>query len=128
MRLFAKPHLARAGWAVILSAASAGPALAAPFCIQSQALPPQCNYYDAAECQSDAARQGGVCEANPQQLTLQPGVGQYCLVTSDGVSLCIYPDRGSCQADALRQHGACTTAPNIQPGRAPDPFSAVGGL
>src|ERR1700744_5036017 len=91
MRLFAKPHLAQTGWALILSAASAGPALAAPFCIQSQALPPQCNYYHAAECQADAARQGGVCEANPQQLTLHPGIGQYCLATSYGASYCIYP-------------------------------------
>ena len=81
MRLFTKPHLAGFGWAIIL-AGSAGPALAAPFCIESQALPPQCNYFDAAQCQSDAARQGGVCSANPQQLTLQPGIGQFCLVNS----------------------------------------------
>jgi hypothetical protein len=127
MRLRAKLHLAQFGWAFIL-AASAGSALAAPFCIENQALPPQCNYYDAAECQADAARQGGVCSANPQQLTLQSGIGQYCLATSYGASLCIYPDRGSCMADAVRQHGACTAAPNVAPGKAPDPYSAVGGL
>ena len=127
MRLLAIPRTARLGWAVIL-AGTAGPALAAPFCIENQAMPPQCNYYDAAQCQSDAARQGGVCSANPQQLSLQPGIGQYCLATSSGVSSCIYPDRGSCMAEAARQHAACTEAPNIAPGRAPDPYAAVGGL
>jgi hypothetical protein len=127
MRLLAIPRTAGLGWAVIL-AGTAGPALAAPFCIENQSLPPQCNYYDAAQCQSDAARQGGVCSANPQQLSLQPGIGQYCLATSSGVSSCIYPDRGSCMAEAARQNAACTEAPNIAPGRAPDPYAAVGGL
>jgi hypothetical protein len=126
MRLL--PHTARFGWVAALLG-SAAPALAAPFCIQSQSLPPQCMYYDAAECQNDAARQGGVCSANAAELTLQPGIGQYCLVTSGGASLCIYPDRGSCMADAARQHGACTAAPNAAPGsKAPDPYSSVGGL
>jgi hypothetical protein len=127
MRSFTKPHLARFGWAIIL-AGSAGPAFAAPFCIENQALPPQCNYFDAAQCQNDAARQGGVCSANPQQLTLQPGIGQFCVVTSYGTSACIYPDRGSCMAEAARQHAACTDAPNVAPAKAPDPYAAVGGL
>ena len=127
MRLLAIPRVTGFGWAIIV-AATAPPALAAPFCIQSQALPPQCNYYDASECQNDAIRQGGVCSANPQELTLQSGIGQYCLTTSDGVSLCVYPDRGTCMADAARQHGACVAAPNVAPGRSPDPYSAVGGL
>ncbi len=127
MRLLAIPRTARFGWALIL-AGTAGPAIAAPFCIESQALPPQCNYYDASECQSDAARQGGVCSANAHALTLQPGIGQYCLATSYGASFCVYPDRATCMADAIRQHGACTAAPNVAPGRSPDPYSAVGGL
>jgi hypothetical protein len=127
MRLFATPTLARFGWAAVL-AGTASQALAAPFCLQSQAIPPQCNYYDAAECQNDAARQGGVCSANPSELRLQPGIGQYCLATSYGVALCVYPDRGSCMVEAARQHAACTQAPNVAPGREPDPYSAVGGL
>lgn len=127
MRWFATPRPARCGWAIIL-ACTACPALAAPFCVESQALPPECNYYDASQCQTDAARQGGICSANPQQLTLQPGIGQYCVTNSYGVSSCIYPDRGSCTAEATREHAACTAAPDIAPGRAPDPYSAVGGL
>jgi hypothetical protein len=127
MRRFATPRLACSGWAIIL-ASIAGPAFAAPFCVESEALPPQCNYYDAAQCQTDAARQGGICSANPQQLTLQPGIGQYCVTNSYGVSSCVYPDRGSCTDEAARENAACTAAPNVAPGRAPDPYSAVGGL
>lgn len=127
MQLLTKFFPARFGLVIVLASAG-GPALAAPFCLESQSVPPQCIYDDASECQNDAARQGGVCEANPQQLTLQPGIGQYCVVTSSGVSSCIYPDRGSCAAEAARQHGACTAAPEIAPARTPDPYSAVGGL
>ncbi len=127
MRPFATRQLARFGWALILSGA-AGQAFAAPFCLQSQTIPPQCMYYDAAECQTDAARQNGVCSANPQEFTLQPNIGQYCLATSYGVAFCVYPDRATCMADAVRQHAACTAAPNVAPGKSPDPYSAVGGL
>lgn len=127
MRSLTIPHGFRFGWAAIM-VAIASPALAAPFCMQSQSLPPQCNYYDANECQKDAGRQGGVCSANPQQLALQPGIGQYCVVTSGGVSACIYSDRSTCMAEAARQNGACTQAPNVAPSGSPDPYSAVGGL
>lgn len=112
----------------ILLAGLARPGEAAPFCIQNQSMPPQCNYYDASQCEHDAERQGGVCSANAQQFALQGGVGQYCVVTSGGASSCVYPDRGSCMAEAQRQHGACTAAPNIAPAKAPDPYGAVGGL
>jgi len=104
------------------------PAPAAPFCLGNQTIPPQCIYYDASQCQADAARQGGVCSANAAQLTLQPGIGQYCVVSSDGASACIYPDRQTCMTEAVREHGACAEAPTIAPGKAPDPYAAVGGL
>lgn len=128
MRLLRIRRGARFGWATAL-VMSATPALAAPFCIQSQTLPPQCNYYDAQECQHDAARQGGVCSVNPQQKAmLQPGEGQYCIVTSGGASACVYADRGTCMREAEREGAACTTAPTIAPAKAPDPYAAVGGL
>jgi hypothetical protein len=127
MRLLAIPRTAMVGW-VVVAAGTACPALAAPFCIENQSMPPQCNYYDASECQNDAARQGGVCSANPQQLNLQSGIGQFCVTTSYGASSCVYPDRGSCMAEAAREHASCTAAPNVAPGKAPDPYSAIGGL
>jgi len=102
-------------------------ALAAPFCIENQALSPQCMYYDANQCRLDAQRQGAICSANPKEVRLTRGVGQYCVVTSELVSLCVYGDREPCEADARRQNGTCTNAPQIAPVGAPDPYSAIGG-
>jgi hypothetical protein len=112
---------------LVLLAASATPAVAAPFCVRTQALPPQCIYVDAAQCQNEALRQGGVCTVNSAEVRVNPGIGQYCVVTSSVVSLCAYPDRGTCMAEAARHNGACVEAPGIAPGRAPDPYAAVGG-
>lgn len=127
MRLLIFPRTVRIGWAVVL-AATGGPAFAAPYCVENQSLPPQCIYADPSECQAAAQKQGGVCSANPQQLSLQQGIGQYCVVTAGGASNCSYADRSTCMAEAQREQGACTTAPQIAPSRAPDPYSAVGGL
>jgi hypothetical protein len=102
-------------------------AQAAPFCIESQALSPQCIYYDADTCRREAYRQGAICSANKDEVRLTTNVGQYCLVTSQLVSLCIYSDRGTCSADAERQHGTCTNAPTVAPSAAPDPYAAIGG-
>src|SRR5579863_4136457 len=55
-------------------------AQAAPFCIQSQGLPAQCIYYDAGDCQREANRQGAICTASPDEVTLSTNLGQYCLV------------------------------------------------
>ena len=126
MHLFANARAARLCFALLL-AGIASPALAAPFCIENQALPPQCNYYDAAQCETEAARQGGVCSANPQQMPLQAGVGQYCVAISGGASSCVYSDRGTCMAAARQLGGACTAAPAVAPSRAPDPYAAVNG-
>jgi hypothetical protein len=102
-------------------------AQAAPFCIESQGLSPQCIYYDADNCRREANRQGAICSANKDEVRLTTNVGQYCLVTSQQVSLCIYSDRGTCSADTERQHGTCTNAPTVAPSAAPDPYAAIGG-
>lgn len=101
--------------------------LAAPFCIESQALPPQCMYYDAASCQREATRQQAACSVNVKELPLSNNVGQYCMVSSDGASQCFYSDRTTCAAAATRQHGLCTNAPTVAPSAAPDPYAAIGG-
>jgi hypothetical protein len=80
---------------------------AAPFCLQSQTLPPQCIYHDAALCAKDAARQGGECSGNKKELRLVPSVGKYCVVTSQKASLCIYASLDSCQKVAHAQGAAC---------------------
>lgn len=116
-------------WSGLLLACIATPAvaLAAPFCLRTQALTPQCIYADPAQCERDASRQGGVCSVNTDAVTLNPGIGQYCMVTGSLVSLCVYPDRGTCLQDALRHNGACVEAPQLAPFKAPDPYAAVGG-
>ncbi|HEY8287744.1 MAG TPA: DUF3551 domain-containing protein [Acetobacteraceae bacterium] len=101
---------------------------AAPFCIKSQILPPQCIYQDAQQCDRDAQRQGAVCSANPQELTLRPGNGKFCVVTSARTSLCAYGDRTTCARDAASQNGTCTDAPPSMAGvGVPDPYSATNG-
>jgi hypothetical protein len=100
---------------------------AAPFCIGSEALPPQCIYYDAGSCNKEAVRQGGVCSVNTKEVHITRNVGQYCVVTSQQVSLCIYSDRSSCTAAATLQHGACVHSPETAPSGAPDPFSSTAG-
>jgi hypothetical protein len=96
---------------------------AAPICLQTQAIAPQCIYYDANQCRRDANRQGGICSANPREIRDTPNVGQYCLLTSERVSLCVYSDRASCDADAARQNAACTYATGRRPSGAPDPYA-----
>ena len=100
---------------------------AAPFCIGSESVPPQCIYYDADSCRRVANKQGGVCSANPKELRVSTNLGQYCVVTSQQVSLCIYLDRGTCETAAVQQHGACVSSPGVAPSGAPDPFSPTGG-
>jgi hypothetical protein len=128
MRLLRIPRAVRSGLATALVLA-ANPAIAAPFCLQTQSVPPQCIYYDAHECQLEANRQGGTCSVSTQeQAMLRPGEGQYCMVTSGGASVCAYPDIQSCDAAARSQNATCVEAPNVAPAKAPNPYSAVGGL
>lgn len=100
-------------------------ALGAPFCLQTQAVPPQCMYYDANECAQDAQKQGGLCTPNPAEVKVSAGIGHYCLMTSSGASSCIYADIQNCEADAQRQQAACVQAPNAPETPGADPFRQV---
>lgn len=123
MTLFA-PALRLAALAVLFTPA----AMAAPFCITGQVLPPQCIYFDARQCDRDAQHQGQVCSANPAEVTLSRGAGLYCVVTSSRVSLCAYTDRTTCDREARQQNGTCTGAPARSAGvGAPDPYSPTSG-
>jgi hypothetical protein len=98
-------------------------ASAAPFCLSSPAIPPQCMYYDADLCSKDSAKQGGYCVPNPAELHAGVGSGQYCMVTSQGVTECNFLDRVSCATEALRQHGACFHDEQRTVG-VPDPYAS----
>ncbi len=121
-------HFPRLPGLAVLAVAFGTPAAAAPFCIQSQILPPQCIYYDAQQCSLAAQRQGATCAANPAELKLSAGNGPYCVVTSSQASVCAYADRGTCAREAARQQGTCTDAPSRAGGvGTPDPYSPVNG-
>lgn len=105
---------------VLLGAAFAtyAPALlAAPFCVTKQGLPLDCNYYDAVQCRNRAQQLSAVCTVNEAEITLQPGIGKYCVVNSSRVSMCSYTDRTTCDSDAMRSGGVCVDFPGkkVQP-------------
>ncbi len=77
-------------FAGLLLTAAPMPAEAAPFCVQTEAVPPQCIYFDAGSCNKRAIQLGGTCSANESEVQLSGAIGHYCLVTSSLASLCIY--------------------------------------
>jgi hypothetical protein len=107
---------------------------AAPFCLQTEALPPQCIYYDADDCNRAARKQSitGTCSINPREMRIAARGAEYCVVTSERLAQCIYLDRISCDQNAARLHGVCTympTAGRKQPASgAPDPYAVSPGL
>ncbi len=113
--------------ALLLAAALPAPsALAAPFCLQTQAVPPQCLYFDANTCRQEAAHQRGVCVVNPEEVSVTPGGGDYCLVTSTGASSCVFQDINACAREAVHQGGVCVDAPPRAAGNTPNPYQPAG--
>jgi len=110
---------------LILLAAAPLPAAAAPFCVQTQALPPQCMFFDAGSCEDRARQLGGLCSVNRNEVHISPGLGHYCLLTSTMASQCIYADRGTCERDAQQQRGACIDAPTRPESPAADPYRDI---
>lgn len=107
---------------LFLSVAIPDPAaLAAPFCVTSQALPPQCIYDDPGLCQRDAAHQGGVCAANADAAIQVEGSAPYCLAVAGGPALCRFYDVRSCVLEARHHRTACITAPVAPATVAPAP-------
>lgn len=109
-------------------------AQAAPFCLQTEALPPQCIYYDPDNCNRAARLQSptGSCSANPREVRIAARGGEYCIVTGERVANCVYVDRISCDRSAARHHAVCTYIPSAGRGRpavgAPDPYAVAPGL
>jgi hypothetical protein len=84
------------------------PSIAAPFCVQAQAIPAECFYYDAVQCRKRAHELNGLCVANPGELVITPGgTGKYCLVLSSRHTQCVYADRTTCENDAVPASGVC---------------------
>jgi hypothetical protein len=100
---------------------SAMKADAAPLCVQVVGQPSRCIYVDPGQCRRDAARQGGLCAANPAEFPVTVvGGSQFCVVESNLAMSCVYPDRKSCTDESIRRQGTCVTAlprphPTIDP-------------
>ena len=117
-------HFPRRFFALLLLA-SPLPAVAAPFCVQTQSVPPQCIYVDAASCNERARQMQGYCSVNEDEVKLSGGLGHYCLLTSALVSMCIYADRGTCDRDASRQQGVCVQAQVLPESPGADPYREI---
>ena len=94
--------VAFAGWLL-----PAAPTHAAPFCVHTKAIPPQCIYFDPSSCNKRAIQMGGICTANEDEVKVTSGIGHYCLVTSGMASFCSYASRDTCDRDARQQQGVC---------------------
>jgi hypothetical protein len=101
------------------------PAVAAPFCVYSEALPPQCIYFDPASCAKRATQLGAYCSVNGNEVQLSTALGHYCLVTSGLHSSCIYVDEANCTRDARQQGGACVKSETSPDSPAADPFHDI---
>ncbi len=108
---------------MLIFAMNAPAAWAAPFCVVVQGIPPQCMYHDARECWQRANQLHGVCNPNPEEITLPAGSNRFCFVDSSRASQCIYPDRGTCNRDAASKGGACIDNRDVNPVQ-PDPYQA----
>ena len=111
--------------AMLAGVALAAPAHAAPFCVQTEGVPPQCIFVDAGSCAEQARKVNGYCTVNTAELHIEPGLGHYCLLSSGLVSNCYYPDSSSCEAEARRQRGVCVSAPARAESPPPDPYRRV---
>lgn len=98
---------------------------AAPYCVQTEAIPPQCQYFDPASCDARAQQMGGYCSVNTAELQVAPGVGHFCELLSGNVANCLYPDYDSCNLRAKREHGVCVAAPARDESPPPDPYRHI---
>lgn len=80
---------------------------AAPFCVASQSLPLQCQYYDIKVCLQDAEKIKAQCKVNPEEVDLEASNGRFCLIKSYGAPDCIYSDFSSCNKNNTNRDGLC---------------------
>jgi hypothetical protein len=122
---FGRSHRVRAALVGVLVLVTPSAVPGAPFCVRTEAIPPQCIYTDAASCDGRAQQMGGTCSVNTAEVHVPAGLGHYCLVTSSLVSACIYADPATCAQEALHQQGACVEAPNRPESPPPDPYRDI---
>ena len=121
------PRCRTAAVAGLVLLAAPLPVAAAPFCVQTEAIPPQCIYFDARSCNDRAHEMGGTCSVNTAEVHISVGLGHYCLLTSAQISACIYPERAACDAEAQASAWRlCRGARTHRKARAPIPIATCG--
>lgn len=114
------------GAALIFVALVASPsARAAPFCVETQAVPPQCIYFDARDCAVRARQLGGTCSVNTSEVKVSAGLGHYCMMTTGLVSSCIFLSLNECDREARHQGGVCVFKPSRAESPALDPYREI---
>jgi hypothetical protein len=94
--------------AALATLAWSASAQAAPYCIQSVGLPPQCLFGDVSQCRREALRVNGVCGLNPKEVLLpKTPAGRFCLVHNGPIVECIYVDRRTCDTESARRSAIC---------------------
>jgi hypothetical protein len=80
-------------------------ATASPFCVVTGAGR-QCRYFDVSSCQRVAARMGGACVVNSDEVRAPPSDASFCVVASFGTQ-CIYYNLQQCENAARAARGTC---------------------
>ena len=92
--------------ALALVTSAAKPATAAPFCLTTNVLSPQCIYVDPAECRARAVQIHGACVANPTEMRAFSGHQAFCATDATLMALCEYPDLASCSRAVEHRSGS----------------------
>lgn len=82
-------------------------ALAAPFCLIGLGLPPQCIYFDVAQCNKASSPPDIVCIVDPSVTLNMTGGSRYCVVDSFNTAQCLYDDHNACDTAAGRAGAIC---------------------
>jgi hypothetical protein len=88
--------------------------VAAPFCVESVGLTPECWYYDVNQCKKEAGKIHARCSANLREITVSAKGVAFCVVDSTKRPECAFQNRESCEDAAARRSGAIcfeTSAP-----------------
>lgn len=82
---------------IVFTLLSSTLAIAAPFCVTVQGVPPDCIYDDTNACKLRAAQLSGVCTVNTHEITSHVGEEKFCSVDSTRVPQCMFVDRTACE-------------------------------
>ncbi|MGZ9097472.1 MAG: hypothetical protein ACXW30_04165 [Micavibrio sp.] len=87
---------------------------AAPFCIEAEGLSPECWYYDVRSCRQEAEKNGHLCTANLQEITLSDQGASFCIVDSSMVPDCTFQNSENCHQEAAKRNAVCFQSSGVE--------------